>query len=232
MKLAVCTAGLLALAGSAQATITATAELTGVPIAGGMTHYTGVVTNTGDTTVGTFWFAWIPLYDFMPTAPTNIVAPPGWTFVVESGGFESGYSILWYATSAAGDIPVGGPPLSGFAFDSASSVATLSGHTADGRYVIATSYVYIGQPETDPGYTFTASVVAGSAPCYANCDGSTTVPLLNVSDFTCFLQKFAQGDAYANCDGSTSRASSSTLRGDVRNGRRKEPEKSPHLTRS
>jgi hypothetical protein len=39
--------------------------------------------------------------------------------------------------------------------------------------------------------------------CYANCDGSTTPPVLNVGDFTCFLQKFAAGAAYANCDGST-----------------------------
>ena len=42
-----------------------------------------------------------------------------------------------------------------------------------------------------------------AAPCYANCDGSTTAPVLNVGDFTCFLQKFAAGAAYANCDGST-----------------------------
>jgi len=39
--------------------------------------------------------------------------------------------------------------------------------------------------------------------CYANCDHSTTVPFLNVQDFSCFLQKFAAGDAYANCDNST-----------------------------
>jgi len=36
--------------------------------------------------------------------------------------------------------------------------------------------------------------------CYANCDLGTTAPVLNVSDFTCFLQKYASGDAYANCD--------------------------------
>jgi DNA-binding beta-propeller fold protein YncE len=29
--------------------------------------------------------------------------------------------------------------------------------------------------------------------CYANCDGSSAVPFLNVLDFTCFLQKFAAG---------------------------------------
>ena len=28
---------------------------------------------------------------------------------------------------------------------------------------------------------------------YANCDGSTTAPVLNVADFTCFLNQFAAG---------------------------------------
>jgi DNA-binding beta-propeller fold protein YncE len=39
--------------------------------------------------------------------------------------------------------------------------------------------------------------------CYANCDLSTTPPILNVNDFICFQTKYAAGDAYANCDGST-----------------------------
>jgi hypothetical protein len=39
--------------------------------------------------------------------------------------------------------------------------------------------------------------------CYANCDRSTATPVLNVADFTCFLQRYAAGDSYANCDGST-----------------------------
>jgi len=41
------------------------------------------------------------------------------------------------------------------------------------------------------------------AACYANCDGSSGAPVLNVADFTCFLQRYAAGDFYANCDGST-----------------------------
>jgi hypothetical protein len=45
------------------------------------------------------------------------------------------------------------------------------------------------------------SVLPGS--CYANCDGSTVAPVLNVLDFNCFLTRFSAGDAYANCDGST-----------------------------
>ena len=49
------------------------------------------------------------------------------------------------------------------------------------------------------------SIAPGTGPagCYANCDGSTLSPVLNVNDFTCFLNRFAAGEAYANCDGST-----------------------------
>jgi hypothetical protein len=36
--------------------------------------------------------------------------------------------------------------------------------------------------------------------CYANCDDSTAPPILNVADFTCFLQRFAAGHLYADCD--------------------------------
>jgi hypothetical protein len=43
-----------------------------------------------------------------------------------------------------------------------------------------------------------------AAPCYANCDFSSAVPILNVADFTCFLQRFAAGSPYANCDNSVS----------------------------
>lgn len=39
--------------------------------------------------------------------------------------------------------------------------------------------------------------------CYANCDGSTTAPILNVNDFICFQTQFAGGSADANCDRST-----------------------------
>lgn len=39
--------------------------------------------------------------------------------------------------------------------------------------------------------------------CYPNCDASTIAPVLNINDFTCFLNRFAAGDPYANCDAST-----------------------------
>ena len=44
-------------------------------------------------------------------------------------------------------------------------------------------------------------VVAQS--CYANCDGSTSAPCLNVNDFICFNNLYAASSTSANCDGST-----------------------------
>ncbi|MFN0134414.1 MAG: hypothetical protein ACKVW3_18015 [Phycisphaerales bacterium] len=46
-------------------------------------------------------------------------------------------------------------------------------------------------------------IVADGPECYANCDGSTVGPFLNVMDFVCFNNQFAAGFAAANCDGST-----------------------------
>ncbi len=39
--------------------------------------------------------------------------------------------------------------------------------------------------------------------CQANCDGSTTPPVLTANDFQCFLNAFASGSLYANCDSSS-----------------------------
>jgi hypothetical protein len=48
-----------------------------------------------------------------------------------------------------------------------------------------------------------STVGAPPPPCYPNCDNSTLAPTLNVQDFSCFLNSFANGETYANCDGST-----------------------------
>jgi len=53
-------------------------------------------------------------------------------------------------------------------------------------------------------HAFVLTLTAAAAPpCYANCDSSSTPPILNVADFICFQTKFAAGDSYANCDAST-----------------------------
>jgi hypothetical protein len=62
------------------------------------------------------------------------------------------------------------------------------------------------------GYDNLRISIVGPAPCFANCDGSTAAPVLNVEDFICFINEFSGGmalpheqqvDHYANCDGST-----------------------------
>src|SRR5262249_6814941 len=40
-------------------------------------------------------------------------------------------------------------------------------------------------------------------PCFPNCDESTAPPILNIADFTCFLNRFAAQDPRATCDLST-----------------------------
>lgn len=51
--------------------------------------------------------------------------------------------------------------------------------------------------------TFNGRLKYTLSDCYANCDGSTTAPVLGAADFGCFLAKYRAGDAYANCDLST-----------------------------
>lgn len=50
--------------------------------------------------------------------------------------------------------------------------------------------------------TFTTAPCEVAA-CIANCDCSTTAPILNVNDFQCFLAAYAAEDPAANCDAST-----------------------------
>jgi glucose/arabinose dehydrogenase len=61
-------------------------------------------------------------------------------------------------------------------------------------------YVMVGSTGGPSG---TSGQVLKLVACFANCDGSTAPPALNVADFTCFLNNFAAGKASANCDLST-----------------------------
>ena len=56
-----------------------------------------------------------------------------------------------------------------------------------------------GVPMARSGCHGSARLRQCELPCYANCDGSLTPPVLNVLDFN----RFTAGDAYSSCDGST-----------------------------
>jgi hypothetical protein len=74
------------------------------------------------------------------------------------------------------------------------SAGASGGRSKVGQQVLQ---FFLASPYSTPWF------LAPGGACYANCDGSVTPPVLNVADFTCFLQQYALRRTYANCDGST-----------------------------
>jgi hypothetical protein len=83
-----------------------------------------------------------------------------------------------------------------------------------GTYSVYSTYFGVAGPATARAFLGTIQVDPScpGGPCYPNCDGSTVEPILNVDDFTCFINEFAAASAlpheqqvehYANCDQST-----------------------------
>jgi hypothetical protein len=79
------------------------------------------------------------------------------------------------------------------------------GITAPQATISRVTFLFVPAADRDSNTLVTALEFGtpGAAACYANCDGSTASPVLNVLDFTCFMSRFAAGDSFANCDGST-----------------------------
>jgi hypothetical protein len=100
-------------------------------------------------------------------------------------------------------IPISGPrgrDMTGRAWDARRERIVLFGGNAEGRTI-----------PMDDTWELVCQTLP-PLPCYANCDGSTAQPLLNIDDFGCFINMFAaavtlphaqQVLSYANCDGST-----------------------------
>jgi uncharacterized membrane protein len=122
------------------------------------------------------------------------------SIVVGLGNFNAGQgtgtAIIWDAAHGMRDLNLVlandyGLNLQGFQCFWARAIS------ADGKVIAGYGFSSIGQE------AFIADLHSGPAECYPNCDGSTVTPVLNVNDFTCFLNRYASGDSYANCDGST-----------------------------
>jgi hypothetical protein len=117
---------------------------------------------------------------------TPIDLPPGRYFFIPQVTLASG-TFLWL--SAPKPIPA-----------PADLQAWIRNGDLDPDWLRVGGDIVGGSPAPAFNMAFT---LEGSTLCYANCDGSTDSPVLNVHDFTCFLNRFAQGDSYANCDQST-----------------------------
>jgi hypothetical protein len=147
---------LLSESASAQLTLVSTGTGNGAPAY----HYAMTVTDTGTTNVGTFWFAWIPGGDFLPSTPSAVSDPSGWSDTLTGSGDSSdGIAIEWVATANA---ITPGHSLSGFDFTSADSPSVLAGDapTAAPGTPVLTSFVYGGGPFSDAGFKFLVTQAA------------------------------------------------------------------------
>lgn len=157
---------LLALAASSFASLQATATITYTQSGSNYTYHI-TLNNTGTTTVGTFFFAWIPGEDFLKTNPSSVQSPANWTETIFHSGVTDGYGIDW-TTSVKLQA---GQSLSGFSFTTTDTPAQVFGNSVYYTSTpVCTSFVYIGALFGDPGYQFVAqplaeptSVVLGAA---------------------------------------------------------------------
>ncbi|MHB1767988.1 MAG: PEP-CTERM sorting domain-containing protein [Phycisphaerae bacterium] len=168
-------------------TASATIALASSQVVSGQTQYTYQLsltnTSTDGSTVGTFWFAWIPGQSYMAdnpiitSAPPSPASPTNWHvgLVVKVGvdvipGLdEKGSSIQWVAGPGSSfdstDALAAGQTLSGFSFTTPDSPSSVFGDSVyfPGTPVL-TSQVYHAAPFSDTfnginGYQFITQVV-------------------------------------------------------------------------
>ncbi len=145
-------------------------------------------------------FGWQALGDLAGGATQSVaysVSADGWVVVGQGTSANGSEAMIW-------DPIKGMRPLRGWILSfNSDQVAQLglwkltaaTGISADGTTV--TGY------GTNPQGITEGFVATIPAMCYANCDNSKTSPILSANDFTCFLNRFRNGDSYANCDAST-----------------------------
>lgn len=168
---------LFSISASAQLTLVSTTGTPQVPIY----NYDIALKNTGTTNIGTFWFAWIPGEDFLPSQPLSESSPAGWNpLLTGSHNSADGTAIQWVAGSSASAVPAG-QTLDGFTFSSHDSPAAIASPSpSHPSEAVGVSFVYVGGPELDPGFEFTVASPAPSTPL----DSVTTLATSNPSAAT------------------------------------------------
>jgi hypothetical protein len=143
--------GVVGFGTPAYAAISATATIQSQQVDPNTWSYSMSLKNTGDTPISTYWFGWIPAYDFLPSSPTP-TTPAGWSVTEPQDGiFQPYWSIQWQSTTNGGltSTPLQpGQTLSGFNFTSPDAPSVIGGSSYLGSfYPVSTSYVYSGLGE-------------------------------------------------------------------------------------
>jgi Hint domain-containing protein len=135
---------------------TASATITATQLEPTEWQYSITLDDTGSTTVGTFWFAWVPGRDFLDTPPANITSPAGWQDAITHGGSSDGFAIQWKASSSSADLQPNGT-LS-FSFTSSDAPAAVFGNSVFyPNTPVLTTVIYTGAPLVGDGFQFTVT---------------------------------------------------------------------------
>ena len=132
-----------------------------------------------------------------------VISPAGAAYAFSIDGILSTLDLATGTATLVGGVDVGGVVEdSVFASDGNIYFTTFDGRLF--RVDPATgASTMVGDSGMGSGLLGIIEAPTTGSACYANCDNSTTTPVLNVADFTCFLQRFAAADPSANCDEST-----------------------------
>ena len=134
--------------------ISATATYTDTLASPGVYDSSITLNDAGTTTIGTFWFGWVPGAGFLSATPTSIGSPTGWTDKTTNAG----KAIQWTTSTPL----TAGDSLSGFSFDSTETPAQMlldfTGTGTGSGDPVTTSTVYAGAPLVGTADEFVATV--------------------------------------------------------------------------
>jgi hypothetical protein len=157
----------------------ATESLVAQKIKTGDYKYSITLKDTGTTTIGTFWFSWIPGEDFMPVKPLSVTDPTGWTDNITNGGSNDGFAIQYLASSPSSELQPGQSKV--FHFHSSARPAQIFGKSSFyPTELVTTSFIYSGMPFSDAGYEFHSSSNKVIPP--ASAPSVSTTELLGLND--------------------------------------------------
>jgi hypothetical protein len=173
-------------------------------------RYRCIVTNACASTtsnVASLTFGNTPVISSQPADQSMCVDGTAMLDVGAAGSLQPSYQ--WRVESAPNSGQYLDIPDSATYTDAASGLSFYAYGTQTPD--ISISQVVLGQHPSMIRFTALLTNSCGSVTsnpatlsvCYANCDCSSTAPVLNANDFQCYLNRFAAGDSYANCDGST-----------------------------
>ena len=100
----------------------------------------------------------------MPTVPDDSASSPRRSFTTTTAPAD------WYLNGGSDPVPGGTLP---------ATIIRFSGNNVSQNNTAFDNFAFAPPVPTST--------------CYANCDGSTAAPVLNVNDFTCFLNRYAAG---------------------------------------